>query len=327
MFNNMSQKRKKFKLFNYTLDGKGVPKDVDEKRNFKFFFKLLWRNLNRLLSVNMLLLFSNFPIFFILLATSGNLNTTSYSPVSSLFGPMYGAMKIDGGISPLSSALSGVHSLQVEISVPTTATYIMYALGALVIFTFGLSMVGTTYIVRNMVKGEPIFLMHDFWYAIKRNFKQGLIFGIMDVVICFLIAYDIPFLLANANTYVNSLMFYAVVFIAIIYFVMRYYVYVMMVTFDLSIYKLLKNSLIFALVGFKRNLLGTLGIIALVMLNYALILTFFPLGAILPFILTVAVGQFIAIYTSYPKIYSIMIEPYEEEKETPVEEPIFKDRG
>ncbi|MBE6717772.1 MAG: DUF624 domain-containing protein [Ruminococcaceae bacterium] len=324
----MAEKRKRFRLFNYSLDGKGVPKDVDEPRNFKFYFKLLGRNLSRLMSVNMLIVFSNFPIFFVLFGLSGNLNTTSYSPVSSLFGPIYGAMKISGETSPLTSAINGVHALQVEISVPTTATYVMYALGLLVLFTFGFSMVGTTYIVRNIVKGEPIFLMHDFKYAIKKNWRQGLIFGIIDLGLCVLIFYDIIFLWANASLgYVNSLMFYIALVIAIIYFVMRYYIYIMMITFDLSIYKLLKNAFIFSLVGFKRNFLGTAGIIILALFSYSLLMVFPPLGAVLPFVITIAIGQFTAIYTAWPKIYSIMIEPYEEEDTTPKEEAIFVDRG
>lgn len=324
----MSEKRKRrFSLFRYSLDGKGVPKDVNEPRNFKFFFKLLGRNLNRLMSVNLLLVLANFPLFFALFAASGNLNTTSYSPVSSLFGPVYGAMKISGETSPLTAALNGVHGLQVEISVPTVATYVFYGIGLLTVLTFGLSMVGTTYIVRNIVKGDPIFFMHDFWYSIKRNLVQGLIFGILDVGILFLIFYDIIFFAANAGTYVTSLMFYLAVAIGIIYFVMRYYIYVMMITFKLSLYKLLKNAFIFSLVGFKRNLLGTIGIIVLIVFSYGLLMMFPPLGALLPFIITVAIGQFIGIYTSWPKIYSIMIEPYEVKDESPKEEPIFKDRG
>ena len=322
-----NKKRRKFRLFNYSLDGKGVPKDIDEPRNFKFFFKLLWRNLSRLMSINMLIVFSNFPIFFVLFALSGNVNTTSYSPVSSLFGPVYGALKISGETSPLVSALNSVYGLQVEISVPTTLTYVLYGLGFLTLFTFGLSMVGTTYIVRNIVRGEPIFFMHDFWQSIKRNWRQGLIFGILDIAILFLIFYDIIFFAANAGSYMTSVMFYGAVAIGIIYFVMRYYIYTMMVTFDLSLYKLLKNALIFTAVGLKRNIVGTLGIIALAMFSYGLLMVFPPLGAVVPFIITIAIGQFIGIYTAWPKIYSIMIEPYEEEKEEITEAPIFQDRG
>lgn len=321
------KKRKRFRIFNYTLDGKGVPKDAKEPRNFKFFFKLLGRNLSRLMSVNMLIVFANFPIFFVLFAMSGNLNTTSYSPVSSLFGPLYGTTTISGGNSPLLSAINGIHGLQVEISVPTTTTYVFYGLGLLTLLTFGLSMVGTTYIVRNIVKGDPIFFMQDFWHSIKRNFRQGLVYGIIDIALCFLIFYDIIFFAANASSgYFFSLLFYGVVALGIIYFIMRFYIYVMMITFDLSLYKLLKNALIFVAVGIKRNILGTLGIVVLALFNYSLLMIFPPLGAIIPFVITIAIGQFIGIYTSWPKIYEIMIKP-DEKPEEPKEAPIFTDRG
>ncbi len=325
----MAEQKKKFTLFRYNIDGKGVPKDVDEPRNFKFFFKLLGRNLNRLLSVNLLLVFSNFPIFFAMFAASGNLDTTSYAPVSSLFGPVYGALKISGSSSPAVSSLMGAVGLQVQILIPTLATNIFYGLAWLTLLTFGFSMVGTTYIVRNMVKGDPVFMMHDFKHAIKKNWRQALIFGIIDLGISWLIIYDLTFFASHSTgDYGTSLMFYVALFIGLIYLVMRYYIYTMMVTFKLSIFKLLKNSFIFALVGVKRNILGTIGIAALLLLNYMILMTIPALGAILPFVLTLAIAQFIAIYTSWPKIHSIMIAPYEEEKEeTPEEEPIFKDRG
>ena len=324
----MSEKKKKrFSLFRYSLNGKGVPKDVNEPRNFIFFFKLLGRNLNRLLSVNLMLMLTNLPVFFALYAVSHNLDTVSYSPVSSLFGPIYGALKIGGDASPVSSALYGAHCVQHEIFVTSTATTVFYIIGLLTIFTFGLSMVGTTYIIRNMVKGDPIFFMQDYKHAIKRNWKQGLIFGIIDIGLLFLILYDILFFAANTHDYVSYLMYYIALAFGIIYFVMRYYIYVMMVTFKLSLYKLIKNSFIFALIGFKRNLLGTIGIVFLFLFSYSLLMIFPPLGALLPFILTISVGQFIAIYTSWPKIYQIMIEPYKEEEPEPEEKPIFQDRG
>ena len=85
----------------------------------------------------------------------------------------------------MTAALYGIFGVQAEVGYPTTWTYIMYGLSALVLFTFGFVNVGTTYIIRNMIKGEPIFMWDDFWYAIKRNWKQGLIMGIIDVVFHF----------------------------------------------------------------------------------------------------------------------------------------------
>ncbi len=322
---NDNKKKKKFSLFRYSLDGKGVSKDENEERNFTFFFKLLGRKLSSILSVNILLLLGNFPIFFLILGMSSNFNDVSYAPPSQYFGPVYGALKLSGGASAAEAAIRGVHGLQIEISVNTTATNIMFILGALVTLTFGVTVAATTYIMRNLVKGEPVFLLQDFVRTIKNNWKQALPFGIFDVVVSLIIVYDLYFFAANRGTYVANVMFFLALAIGLIYFVMRFYIYTMMVTFRLSIYKLLKNAFIFSVVGFKRNILGLLGIAVVILFNYALLFVFFPLGMLLPFVVTTSLCQFIAIYTSWPKIYEIMIEPYEEDDDTPKEEPIFRD--
>ena len=114
--------------------------------------------------------------------------------------------------------------------------------------------------------------------------------------------------------------------VALIYCWMRFYIYIQMVTFDLSLYKILKNSLIFALLGFKRNLMATLGILLLVVIN--LFLAFgtggFLMAAaiLLPFVLLFSNGAFMSTYAAYFKIKEIMIDPYEAEHGPETEEPI-----
>ena len=87
-----------------------------------------------------------------------------------------------------------------------------------------------------------------------------------------------------------------------------------MITFDLSIYKILKNSLIFALLGFKRNFLALVGILALIVVNYGFFMwlggILMPLGIAMPFIILFSAGSYIASFASYFKIKEIMIDPY-----------------
>jgi uncharacterized membrane protein YesL len=88
-----------------------------------------------------------------------------------------------------------------------------------------------------------------------------------------------------------------------------------MITFDLSTFKILKNSLIFTLLGIKRNLLGFFGILLLVLLNVGLIVLFLPMGIsvflVLPFVYIFSFIGFISTYSAYPIIDRYMIEPYE----------------
>ncbi len=334
-----NNQKKKFNLFTLFMDpnrnGKGVDKsELNAPRNLRYFFKLYGRNLTRLLYINLLFLLGNFPIFFGLFALSGNLSHHTFVPVSRFF-PMLYSRILSGNVGPATMALYGIHGAQTEVLINSTANYILYGLTALIFLTWGLTNVGITYILRNLVKGEPIFLWHDFWYAIKRNWKQGLVMGILDLLLCIVMVYNLIFFYFNMGDVLLTVMFCISVFLAFMYFFMRFYMYIMAVTFDLSLIKILKNSFIFALLGIKRNLLAGIGIIILALFNYTLLIYLFPVGIMLPFIALFSHGMFMAAYAAFPKIKAVMIDPYyaEHPEENPdrlpedAEEPIFTDQG
>ena len=64
--------------------------------------------------------------------------------------------------------------------------------------------------------------------------------------------------------------FWGICALSILYFFMRFYIYLLLVTFDLSIRKILKNALIFTMLGIKRNLMGFLGVALITLVNVAL---------------------------------------------------------
>ena len=106
-----------------------------------------------------------------------------------------------------------------------------------------------------------------------------------------------------------------------------------MITFDLSVYKIFKDAFLLSFLGFKRNLLALVGIIAVISLNLFICTVFLPIGIMLPIILTIAVLMFIAGYASYPVIKKYMIDPYypdeseSDEDYSDDDEVIFEDRG
>lgn len=309
-----AKKAGRFNLFSQKNNDEhdGVSKDelqICDNPNLPNFFKFIGRKINTLLSVNILMIFGNFPIFFALFALSGYLSIHSTSPYHSVFAPLNGVMYFDS--SPATAALYNIFGLQAPITVLSTGDYVLLALTGLIIFTFGPVCVGTTYILRNMFRGEGIFLWHDFWYAIRRNIRQGIIYGIMDLLIMFILGYDIFFFQLNfGNSTVLNMMFFASVVLAFLYFFMRMYIYLMMITFDLSILKLLKNALLFTVLGVKRNTMALLGTVAVLAIEYLLLATYFPLGVIMPFVILLSLCSMIGVYAAYPKIKEIMIDPY-----------------
>ena len=99
-----------------------------------------------------------------------------------------------------------------------------------------------------------------------------------------------------------------------VYLVMRFYLYLMMLTFDLSIKKLLKNALIFTMLGIKRNFMAVLGIFAVIALNVAILIPCLSFGFSVPLILPLfyfpALSGFIATYAAWPNIQRYMIDSY-----------------
>lgn len=298
-------------------DSEGVKKgdefNVLKKPDIKGFFKLLTRRYNNMLTVNMFYIFGNFPVLFALFALAGYTSHTSVAPTSALYTVLKGSSYFD--ITPVTASLNGVFGIQAEMVIPTAATYVFYALSLLALITFGLVNVGCTYIIRNIIKGEPVFFWSDFWYAIKRNIKQGIIYGIIDLFLCFMLVYDLFWFRANMGVSSTFTFFYFSGFAMIVlHFFVRMYVYPMMITFDLSIFKLIKNGVFFAVLGIKRNLMCLLGTAVIIALNYAAFVVLMPVGIILPFVITISLCSFLSVYCAFPKIKEIMIDPYYKEE-------------
>ena len=329
MSNN--KKNKRFSLFNFNKDGKGVKKEeADLPLTFLNFFKIFPRHFSKILSVNIAMVLGNFPIFFILPVLAGYFHNTSISPADIRY-------PIIGGILPfledkisLTPLLSTVGMFE-TISAWTVMDYVILGLSALAIFTFGPVCAGTTYIIRNLLKGEPVFMWDDMKYSIKRNLRQSIIYGIIDIALTAMLVYDIYFFYIRAGlSFANSMFFYVSLVSFVIYMFMRYYVYLMMVTFDLSLFKLFKNAMIFSFLGFKRNIMAMLGITLVAALN-VLIFSFAPLmalGIALPLVATTAICTYIAAYAAWPKIKQIMIDPYYKDEDVSYDgptEPIMRD--
>ncbi len=315
----MSDKNnKKFNIFNFfmTRDGKGVSKgeelNVLKNPNIPNFFKLIRVHFNRMLSVNMFYVFGNFPILFALFALAGYTSDKIMSPASGLYTALRGTMYFD--MTPVRASINGIFGIQAETYAPSTLTYVFYAIALLVFFTFGIVNVGCTYIIRNTVRSEPVFVWSDFWYAVKRNLRQGIIFGMLDLFVSVMLFYDLFWFRANmGRSTVMSLLYFISFAMIFMYFFMRMYIYLMMITFDLSLYKLIKNSVFFAILGIKRNIMCLIGTVLILGVNFLLFMAFMPVGIILPFIITPSICSFVSVYCAYPKIKEIMIDPYYKE--------------
>ena len=308
-------KKKKLNLFSgYTKDGKEIKKeDVIKDYDFFSFFKLYGRRFIKLIWVNALYIMGNFPIFFLLLALSGLFSNIGVAPSSEVFPVINGIHIASGEFSPSFASLLGIHGQMVPVYADTVVTYILYALFALFIFTFGPVNAACTYIVKNLVKGEPVFMWEDFKMTIKNNWKQAMAMGILDLIMLALCTYSLYMYYYNYNAY--YIMFYSMILVFMLYAFMRFYVYTLMVTFELKFFQILKNAAIFTVLGFGRNLLLFLGCVMLVMFTVWLGTLFVPLAVISIFMVLFSGCAYMGMYAAWPKIKKYMIDPYYKKSE------------
>ena len=196
------------------------------------------------------------------------------------------------------------------------------------VITFGWQNVGAAYVLRGLYRGDPVFVFSDFFYGIKKNFKQGLLLGLIDAIIVVVLALDFTYFVNRGGTFGLDFMYFVIFAMILIYIVMRFYIYLMLVTFDIKISKIIKNALIFTVLGIKRNLMALLGIALILVINGLLIIwclpTGFSLPIVLPFVYLIGTLSFISTYAAYPVIDKYMIAPYVKDT-TPSDEEFSED--
>lgn len=310
------QKKNKILKLDIARDGKGISKkEVLSPSGLKRFFITYKNNFNKLILVNMIMVLGNAPILFLIATLSGYTKNFAFMPTNDIGQNLAGLFMIEGA-TPSNMSLYALEGLQAQITIDTPLTYVFYALGALTLLTFGVVNTGTAYVLRNMAMGEPVFVFSDFLYAVKRNWKQAIPFGIFDGLVNVLLVFNIYTTMSSPN-FAVSLMFWSNVLLAVLYFFMRCYFYVQLVSFDLKFFKIIKNSFIFALIGLKRNVMALLG--SLVIVLFELMFLFAPAGILmplavaLPLIMFFSGAAYMKVYAAYFKIKEIIIDPYKEE--------------
>lgn len=309
-------------IFGFKKKEKPDVEREDKTPNIAYYFKLLWRNAGKILTLNLIMDFMLFPLVAILIIYLFGRQTTTVP--SATFAPLLGTQllseTVSGGSSVMGAMLGVFGELQ-DAAFPTTpAIIIMAVLALFTIVTWGWQNVGAAYNLRSLVRGDSCFLLSDYFYAIKRNWKQGLIFGLVDVTVIGVLIFDLYYygssLLDPAIQENGAFFYYAVLFLsvalAVIYVFMRFYIYLMMITFDLSIKKLLKNALIFSMLGIKRNFLALVAISTVALANLLIITPALSIGftlpIILPFFYLPAFAGFTSTFAAYPNIKKYMID-------------------
>ena len=206
---------------------------------------------------------------------------------------------------------------------------LIYLLALIPIVTFGPATAAMTKVCRNWSQERNAFVWEDFWEAFRKNFKQGFIMGL---ILLFIVGFAVAIPSYSAWAKQTEWMYIPLVIClacCIVFFMMHFYIYLMIVSTNLSLGKIIKNAFFLVSLGIK-NSLWTL--VVWIIIGSLVVFTFpISLFIIWPFSMICFAGAF----NCYPVIRKYVIQPYYDARgeENPEfdylksDEAIFEDRG
>lgn len=198
---------------------------------------------------------------------------------------------------------------------------LLYVIISLPLLTVGLAQTGLGYITRNFAREKHAFIYSDFMDTIKKNWKQALPYGILNVVFQAILFYDIVAFWGGISSenagFFQFVPLAIILMIFIIFSFMKFYIPMLIITFKLSFKQVFKNSLIFAFAGFKRNfLIGIILTLCYVGAGFIVLMNFYIGLTVVLFLylfLFPAFRSYLIQYNIFPVVKKLMIDPYYKE--------------
>lgn len=214
---------------------------------------------------------------------------------------------------------------------------LLWAITALPIVTRGWADAGLTFITRNFSREKHAFIKEDFFEAIKKNRRNSLIVGILNLFITGVFIYNIAlmatkmmpalYLLFGATadslpaarnlTLVETVLFVLSLMGYVTFTWMKYYIPFLLITFKLNLRQIYKNAFLFAGANMKVNLLISVILIVVYGLLLLPVMLFNNLYVItivglLWLSVVPAFRSLLIQYSIFPAIRRLIIDPYYE---------------
>lgn len=164
-----------------------------------------------------------------------------------------------------------------------------------------------TRVVRNYSQERPTFMIHDFWVAFKKNMKQGLIMGTIDVAFVLWMIICLPiYQQASETNPIIKIPFVLSIAFSVMFMMMHLYIYQMICSTNLTMKQILKNSMLLMSLGIKQSGISFLVAVLVAFICFLFIPLSFFVIPIFPFTFV----TFTACFNCYPVIRKHVIQPY-----------------
>ncbi len=273
----------------WSKPGKGVDKDEPQKNAFFHFWELVGRKFFRLVAFNVFYFICLLPV------------------IVAVYGVFYTWLAAISGVGADEAVslpvLPGMLSL-LYTYVPGVLHIPLLIISLLI---YGPATMGLTYILRNFVREEHAWTS-DFFSRALSNWKQGLFFGILDIIAAFIMYVNWNYsALSGEEVGAFAIVIRGVTTVLFIYYLfMRNYFYQLAVTVDLNVRQIIKNAAIFGIVGLGRNFLALICVVAIVVVS-TMLHSLVELLAV-PLIMFSLAG-FAAVYCTYPITDKYIVQP------------------
>lgn len=193
---------------------------------------------------------------------------------------------------------------------------VLYIIACVPIITIGPATAAMNYVCRNFTQRKPVFFFNDFVEKCKEHFRQGLIVGLIQLFASFLLVTSFLSWTSSSWGASEGWRTAAVIVIFLVGYMLffgSFYLYPMMVSFDLTVKQLFYNSVILAMTQLWRNLV-ILGVFA-VLLVFTFII--WPLSFPVVLFLFFSVLTFTANALVFPVLLKYVATPEEEGEDEP----------
>lgn len=186
---------------------------------------------------------------------------------------------------------------------------LIYFLFCVPIVTIGPATAAMTAIMRNIYLEEPQFIFHEFKKQFKKNFKQALPIGLLDVLAIALGVFSIFYYVQNPEMDTAATVLYVLCLVGVaLVIMMSFYIYPQIVALDLKLGAIVRNSLLLVFL----NPVGDVITFACFFGYAALIWYFWLFVVFLSPLVPLAWLCFISFFCCYPTIQKVLIIPYYE---------------
>lgn len=167
------------------------------------------------------------------------------------------------------------------------------------IVVFGPIAASATYVYKCLVKGQPVFIWNDMWNNVKKFFIKGMIITVIDTAILFLVGVALQFYPQVLDGLLQGVVVWVIIIFLALFFMMHFYIYQLLVEYNLGIFKLYRYSFVFSLLRLFPNLIILIVCFAITLAPFAIHLM---VGNGILMFLSIAVCGTIINYFSWPAI-------------------------